>query len=55
MVVMQNGKIFFIFVPIDVNTNDVFMFKFTNFLYVYRVLDSQTCLTHVHTLDILKL
>ena len=37
---MHNGKIF-IFLPIDVNTNGVLVFKFTNLFYVYEVLDSR--------------
>ena len=32
---------FFIFVPTEINTNVVLVFKFANIFYVYGVLDSR--------------
>ena len=45
----------FIFVPIDINTNLVLVIKFANIFLFLRGTGFQTCLTHVHVLDISKL
>ena len=54
MVVILNDKIFFIFFPININTNIVLVF---NLLISFMSMGTgfQTYISHVHVLDILEL